>query len=100
MFCAGRVAEEDLKRTMKACGGTIQTSVQNLTDNVLGRCDEFDEEQVGGERFNFFRGCPLSKTCTILLRGGAEQFMEETERSLHDAIMTVHGGNRKELARR
>merc|ERR1712096_596981 len=89
MFCAGRVAEEDLKRTMKACGGTIQTSVQNLTDSVLGRCDEFDEEQVGGERFNFFRGCPQARTCTILLRGGAEQFMEETERSLHDAIMIV-----------
>ena len=23
MFCAGRVADEDLKRTMKACGGSI-----------------------------------------------------------------------------
>ena len=23
MFCAGRVPEEDLKRTMKACGGSI-----------------------------------------------------------------------------
>lgn len=23
MFCAGRVADEDLKRTMKACGGAI-----------------------------------------------------------------------------
>jgi len=89
MFCAGRVAEGDLKRTMKACGGSIQTSVQNLTDDVLGRCEEFEEEQVGGERFNFFRGCPQAKTCTILLRGGAEQFMEETERSLHDAIMIV-----------
>merc|ERR1712121_124638 len=30
MFCAGRVVEEDLKRTMKACGGSIQSSVQNL----------------------------------------------------------------------
>lgn len=89
MFCAGRVAEEDLKRTMKACGGSIQTSVQSLTDDVLGRCEGFEEEQVGGERFNFFRGCTEAKTCTILLRGGAEQFMEETERSLHDAIMIV-----------
>lgn len=26
---------------------------------------------------------------TIILRGGAEQFIEETERSLHDAIMIV-----------
>lgn len=40
-------------------------------------------------RFNFFTGCPQAKTCTIIIRGGAEQFMEETERSLHDAIMIV-----------
>jgi chaperonin GroEL (HSP60 family) len=40
-------------------------------------------------RFNLFKGCPQAKTCTIIIRGGAEQFMEETERSLHDAIMIV-----------
>lgn len=40
-------------------------------------------------RFNIFKGCNQSKACTIILRGGAEQFMEETERSLHDAIMIV-----------
>ena len=51
MFCAGRVVEEDLKRTMKACGGTIQTSVNNMTDDVLGRCELFEEEQIGGERY-------------------------------------------------
>lgn len=42
-----------------------------------------------GCRYNFFTGCPKAKTCTVILRGGAEQFMEETERSLHDAIMIV-----------
>ncbi|XP_064509677.1 T-complex protein 1 subunit eta isoform X1 [Pseudopipra pipra] len=89
MFCAGRVPEEDLKRTMMACGGSIQTSVNALTDDVLGRCELFEETQIGGERYNFFTGCPKAKTCTIILRGGAEQFMEETERSLHDAIMIV-----------
>nr|XP_012417210.1 PREDICTED: T-complex protein 1 subunit eta isoform X2 [Odobenus rosmarus divergens] len=46
MFCAGRVPEEDLKRTMMACGGSIQTSVNALSS-------------------------------------------DETERSLHDAIMIV-----------
>lgn len=40
-------------------------------------------------RFNIFAGCPQAKTCTLILRGGAEQFLEETERSLHDAIMIV-----------
>ena len=36
-----------------------------------------------------FEECPRARTCTIILRGGAEQFIEETERSLHDAIMIV-----------
>ncbi|XP_064631030.1 T-complex protein 1 subunit eta-like [Lineus longissimus] len=89
MFCAGRVVDEDLKRTLKACGGAVQTSVQAMTDDVLGRCSLFEEVQIGGERYNLFSGCPQAKTCTLVLRGGAEQFMEETERSLHDAIMIV-----------
>ncbi|XP_011312068.1 T-complex protein 1 subunit eta [Fopius arisanus] len=89
MFCAGRVPEEDLKRTMKACGGAVITTVNDITDSVLGKCESFEEKQIGGERFNFFAGCPNAKTCTFVLRGGAEQFLEETERSLHDAIMIV-----------
>ncbi|XP_023693913.2 T-complex protein 1 subunit eta [Paramormyrops kingsleyae] len=89
LFCAGRVPEEDLKRTMMACGGSIQTSVGSMSDDVLGQCGLFEEVQIGGERYNFFKGCPKAKTCTIILRGGAEQFMEETDRSLHDAIMIV-----------
>ncbi|ENN83439.1 hypothetical protein YQE_00202, partial [Dendroctonus ponderosae] len=89
MFCAGRVPEEDLKRTLKACGGAVMSAAHDLKDSVLGKCDLFEERQIGGERFNFFRGCPNAKTCTLILRGGAEQFLEETERSLHDAIMIV-----------
>ncbi|ROT72832.1 chaperonin, partial [Penaeus vannamei] len=89
MFCAGRVVEEDLKRTMKACGGAIMTTAHDLNESVLGTCEIFEEKQIGAERFNLFKGCPQAKTCTIVLRGGAEQFLEETERSLHDAIMIV-----------
>jgi len=89
LFCAGRVTEEDLNRTMRSCGGSIQTTVHDLDDTTLGQCALFEEKQVGGERYNFFTGVPKGKSCTIILRGGAEQFMEETERSLHDAIMIV-----------
>ncbi|XP_066601462.1 T-complex protein 1 subunit eta [Prorops nasuta] len=89
MFCAGRVPEEDMKRTMKACGGAILTTVHDIKDADLGFCGEFEERQIGGERFNLFTQCSRAKTCTFILRGGAEQFLEETERSLHDAIMVV-----------
>jgi T-complex protein 1 subunit eta len=43
----------------------------------------------GDFRFNFFLGGSKAKACTLLLRGGSEQFIAETERSLHDAIMIV-----------
>lgn len=89
MFCAGRVAEDDLRRTQRACGGAILTTVNDLDDKVLGRCAQFEERQIGGERYNVFQGCPHARTCTIILRGGSEQFLDETERSLHDAIMIV-----------
>ncbi|CAK9184635.1 unnamed protein product [Ilex paraguariensis] len=89
IFCAGRVTEEDLQRVAAATGGTVQTSVNNVIDEVLGSCELFEERQVGNERFNIFSGCPLGQTATIVLRGGADQFIEEAERSLHDAIMIV-----------
>jgi T-complex protein 1 subunit eta len=89
MFCAGRVQEDDLKRTQKACGGAIITTVENLNDQVFGTCEVFEENQIGSERYNFFTGCPKAKTATMILRGGAEQFIDEVERSLHDAIMIV-----------
>jgi T-complex protein 1 subunit eta len=89
MFCAGRVPDEDLRRTMHACGGAIQTTVSGMPASALGECELFEERQIGGDRYNIFTGCPKAKTCTIIMRGGAEQFIEETERSLHDAIMIV-----------
>lgn len=89
IFCAGRVAEEDLLRVAKATGARVQTTVNNLDPKVLGTCARFEERQVGGERYNIFRGCPQARTATLVLRGGSEQFIDEAERSLHDAIMIV-----------
>uniref|UniRef100_A0A914HEW9 T-complex protein 1 subunit eta n=1 Tax=Globodera rostochiensis TaxID=31243 RepID=A0A914HEW9_GLORO len=89
MFCAGRIQEDDLGRVMAACGGSTLTTVSQIDKSVLGKCAEFYEQQVGSERYNFFIDGSKEKSCTLLLRGGAEQFIAETERSLHDAIMIV-----------
>jgi len=100
IFCAGRVANDDLERVSKATGATVQTSIFGITDDVLGKCENFEEKGLGDERFNFFTGCPKAKTATIILRGGGEQFLEETERSVHDALMIVKRAltNRKVVA--
>ncbi|XP_067616383.1 T-complex protein 1 subunit eta-like isoform X2 [Eurosta solidaginis] len=56
MFCAVHVLEEDWKRRMKACGGAVMTTANDINSSVLGQCDYFEERQVGGERFNIFQG--------------------------------------------
>lgn len=89
IFCAGRVAPDDLHRVAKATGAKIQTTVYGMTPSVLGTCSDFEEKQVGAERFNIFKGCSQASVATIVLRGGAEQFIDETERSIHDSIMIV-----------
>lgn len=89
LFCAGRVEDGDIKRVAKATGATVQTSTNGIFEGVLGTCAEFEEKQVGDERFNLFTGCPNSLTSTMVLRGGSEQFIAESERSIHDALMVV-----------
>lgn len=89
VFCAGRVASEDMERVVQATGATVQSTCSDMLAHHLGTCGAFEERQMGGERFNFFEDCPEARTCTLVLRGGAEQFIAEVERSLHDAIMVV-----------
>jgi T-complex protein 1 subunit eta len=89
IFCAGRVQLHDLDRVAKATGGVIQTTINGIETEVLGECGKFEEVQLGAERFNMFTKCPSTKSVTIVLRGGAAQYIEEAERSLNDAIMIV-----------
>ena len=43
LFCAGRVPNDDLLRLAKSTGGVVQTTVNGLTDDVLGTCGVFEE---------------------------------------------------------
>lgn len=89
IFCAGRVTDDDLKRVCKATGAVVNHTCNDIREESLGACGMFEEKQVGAERYNIFESCNEAKSSTIVLRGGAEQFIEEAERSIHDAVMVV-----------
>ena len=89
VFCAGRVPAEDIERVSKATGASLLQTCNDISEKALGTCGVFEEKQIGAERYNLFQNCPNSKTATIIIRGGAEQFIEEAERSMNDAIMVV-----------
>ncbi|MCQ2820898.1 MAG: T-complex protein 1 subunit eta [archaeon] len=96
IFCAGRVKDEDIKRIAKATGALLLHSCNKIDEKALGSCGLFEEKQVGEERYNIFSECPETKTVTIVLRGGAEQFIEESERSINDAVMVVRRATKAE----
>ena len=93
IFCAGRVPSDDMGRVVAATGAAVQSTVSDLEPGgaaaCLGSCGLFEERQVGAERFNVFTGCPAAKSATLVLRGGSDAFVDEAERSLHDAVMIV-----------
>jgi len=76
LFCAGRVGSEDMMRVMKATGAMMNHTCNNIRTDTLGDCEDFEEKQIGAERYNLFKGCVNSKTATIVIRGGAEQFIK------------------------
>jgi len=90
IFCAGRVEPGDMERTRRATGAVIQTTVTSGIDaKCLGSCGVFEEVQIGAERWNLFKECEGAKAATMIIRGGAQQFIDEAERSIHDSIMIV-----------
>ncbi|CDJ64536.1 TCP-1/cpn60 family chaperonin, putative [Eimeria necatrix] len=99
IFCAGRVEEADLERAAKATGAKIQSTVYGLSPDVLGSCGRFEEVQVGSERYNLLSECPGAQSATLLLRGGAPQFLEEAERSLNDAFMMALSRHIRDISR-
>lgn len=58
IFCAGRVTNEDIIRVAKSTGAVLQTTVNNVAADVLGTCGNFEERQIGAERYNLFEACP------------------------------------------
>lgn len=61
MFCAGRVEQADIDRTVAACGGTMLTTVSQICAENLGSCAEFYEQQVGSERSVDLPDCFIQK---------------------------------------
>ncbi|CAG9320543.1 unnamed protein product [Blepharisma stoltei] len=90
-----RVDKKDLRRIAKMSGAEILTSLMNTEgDEVflpeyLGTAQEVSEERLGDNDFMFFKGMPKSCAQTIIIRGANEFMLDETERSMHDALCVI-----------
>ncbi|WP_188596249.1 thermosome subunit alpha [Thermocladium modestius] len=81
-----RVKRSDIEKLAKATGAKIVTSIKDIKPEDLGTAGLVEERKVGEEKMVFVEQCPNPKAVTILVRGAADRIVDETERSLQDAL--------------
>lgn len=84
-----RIKENDTTKLSKATGAKIITNIDELSSPDLGSADLVEERKVETDKWVFVEGCKNPKALSILVRGGSQRIIDEAERSVHDAIMTV-----------
>ncbi len=84
-----RIKKSDMDKLAKATGGRIVSRVDDLTPADLGTAELLEERRVGEDKMVFIEGCKNPKSVTILIHGGTQRIVDETERSFKDAINVV-----------
>lgn len=85
-----RVRKSDNNRLARATGATIVHRPEELSERDVGTgCGLFEVRQIGDEYFAFLEACAAPKACTVLLRGGSRDALNEIERNLQDAMQVA-----------
>ena len=90
-----RCDRADMKRLAAATGAKIMITFDDedgqeiFNKDCLGEAEEVSEEAVNDYNYVFFKKCKKQSAQTILLRGANYLMLDETERSIHDALCAV-----------
>jgi archaeal chaperonin len=84
-----RIKENDMFKLSKATGARLITNLNDLTQEDLGHANLVEERHIESDKWVFVEECKNPKSVTILVRGGSQRVIDEVERSIHDAIMSV-----------
>ena len=84
-----RIKESDMFKLSKATGARLITNLDDLTKEDVGYANLVEERQIESDKWVFVEECKNPKSVTILVRGGSQRVIDEAERSIHDAIMSV-----------
>ncbi len=90
ILAARRVKREDLKMLALATGARLVGDVMQVAPQDLGSAAVVEERKVGKDKHMIFvEGCEKAKAVSIILHGVSEQFLDEMERALDDALNVV-----------
>lgn len=84
------IEREDVEFIARTCGCQPVAALEQFTTDILGHAELVCEEDVGaGDRIVKVTGVQSDKTVSIFVRASNALILDETERSLHDAICVV-----------
>ena len=89
IYACRRVARSDMEKISKAIGGKIVSNLKELSSNELGKADLVREVKHGNDTFTYITGCRNPKALTILIHGGTDHVINETERAIKDGLGDV-----------
>ena len=90
IMAARRVKREDMKMLALATGARLVGDVMQVTALDLGLAEVVEERKISKDKHMIFvEGCKKAKAVSIILHGVSEQFLEEMERALDDALNVV-----------
>ena len=85
-----RLRKTDNNRVAKAVGATIVSRPEEIQESDIGTgCGVFDMRTIGADPFCYLTDCADPAACTIVLRGGSKDVLNEMERNLQDALQVV-----------
>lgn len=85
--CIRRVRKTDNNRIARVSGARIVNRPEEIEESDIGtKCGLFEVRKIGDNYFTFFDECENPSACTIILRGGSKDSLNEMERNLHDAL--------------
>jgi len=85
-----RIRKTDNNRISRASGATICHETNEIVEKDIGvGCGLFEIKKIGDEYFTYLIECKDPKACTVVLRGGSKDVLNEMERNLLDAMNVV-----------
>ena len=82
-----RIRKTDNNRIARVTGAVIVNRPEEIQESDIGSDSKlFEIRKYGEEYFSFFEDCKNPSACSILLRGGSKDSLNEMERNLHDAL--------------
>jgi thermosome len=89
IYAIKQVKKSDMEKLAKASGGRIIQTIAELRENDLGQAEIVEERKIGDKTLTFIEKCKNPRAVSLLLRGGTEHVVDETERAVHDALRVV-----------